>query len=494
MFGSYRYLTERVDKYLSSLYWTDINIHSALYSDKTSVNEINVYEPKNLTRPLIEEILQISKNDDKDNKFVRTSLGSSFSPSWSTKWFHIEFIVPICLAGKRLALEWDSNSEAMLYSADGIHLQSFTGGGGNDRRDYYIFPTKYAIGSRIEIFVEMACNGMFGNGGGGMILPPDSNRMFTLQTCAFVAYNQDAHDLFWDITVLNDLSKTLPESSSALGGVALEVANNIINTVNLKDKDSILRARSMANTVLNQIPVSFALSSDEVVRNQYHPSIPIHNRRLLTSKTKCEVNVLGHCHIDTAWLWPYAETRRKVARSWSTQLQLLRRYPNWKFVASQSVHWEWLKEDHPKLFNEIITATNSVRSPVIASTITFQETNGDLLKCEDITNGNHVDYFNENLECYSTSSRFIPVGGSYVEFDGNIPSGESMIRQFLYGKAFFHKHVLSGGNHSRNKMEDIRVFWLPDTFGYSGQLPQICRNFGIPYFLSQKLSWNLFNK
>jgi alpha-mannosidase len=113
---------------------------------------------------------------------------------------------------------------------------------------------------------------------------------------------------------------------------------------------------------------------------------------------------------------------------------------NWMFVASQAVQWEWLLEDHPHLFDRIQRLVDE--------------------------------------------GKFVPIGGSYVEFDANVPSGESMIRQFLYGGEFFLKKL---GCKSR-------VFWLPDTFGYSGQLPQICQGFGIPYFLSQKLSWNLFNK
>jgi alpha-mannosidase len=104
------------------------------------------------------------------------------------------------------------------------------------------------------------------------------------------------------------------------------------------------------------------------------------------------------------------------------------------------LQWEWLREDHPDLFRRILSLVD-----------------------ED---------------------RFVPIGGSYVEFDANIPSGESMIRQFLYGQQFFKKQLQTS----------TRVFWLPDTFGYSGQLPQICQGFGIPYFLSQKLSRNLFNK
>ena len=68
--------------------------------------------------------------------------------------------------------------------------------------------------------------------------------------------------------------------------------------------------------------------------------------------------------------------------------------------------------------------------------------------------------------------------------DGNIPSGESFIRQFLCGHHFLTEEL--GASTS--------VFWLPDTFGYSAQLPQIATKCGMKYFLTQKLSWSLTNK
>ena len=75
------------------------------------------------------------------------------------------------------------------------------------------------------------------------------------------------------------------------------------------------------------------------------------------------------------------------------------------------------------------------------------------------------------------------MGGSWVEPDCNLPSGESLVRQFLYGQRWFEREL--GRRH--------REFWSPDAFGYAGQLPQILRACGITRFLTQKLSWNRFN-
>src|SRR5262249_26831692 len=65
------------------------------------------------------------------------------------------------------------------------------------------------------------------------------------------------------------------------------------------------------------------------------------------------VIAIGNCHIDTAWLWPYAETKRKVARSWSRQVRLMDRYPAHRFVASQAQQFQWLEQDYPDVFDAV---------------------------------------------------------------------------------------------------------------------------------------------
>lgn len=140
---------------------------------------------------------------------------------------------------------------------------------------------------------------------------------------------------------------------------------------------------------------------------------------------------MGHCHIDTAWLWPYAETKRKIARSWGTQLEIMREFPSFKFCASSAAQYWWLKHNNPETYKRV--------------------------QQQALSDG-----------------RFEVVGGTWVEFDGNVPSGESMLRQFYYGQKFFQ--------HEFNKKAS--VFFMPDTFGYSPQLPQIIRHSQIQNFLT----------
>ncbi len=148
------------------------------------------------------------------------------------------------------------------------------------------------------------------------------------------------------------------------------------------------------------------------------------------------VGIIGHSHLDTAWLWPVAETRRKLVRTVSNAVSLLKRHPAYKFFLSTVLYLQWLEEDDPQLFAEV----------------------GEMIR----------------------QGRIEPNGATWVECDGNLTGAEALCRQFLRGKIYLREKF---GYESD-------TFWLPDTFGYSAALPQILRQCGVKYFLTTKLSWN----
>ena len=325
MFGAYKYHIERAEKFLHASYWSDINLHSALWIEDlgdTSTTTIEVHEPEGCARPSIASIVRDGV------LWKAAACGQRYGPSWSTKWFRVTCrLFPDTAKPMPLAFRWDSESEAMLYAAfsDGVNttpLQAFTGGGGHDRRDHYVLTD--ADHARAEVattgqrtytfFVEMACNGMFGNGDGGMIKAPDPQRMFTLHSCGLVGVNTLGQALFWDMTVLHDLAKSLPEGS-ALGAAALEATGNIINTVDLKSASSMRAARAEAAAVLGLSISSGSGGSSSSSSSSTRSSSSSSNSSRQDNRLGALVTAVGHCHIDTAWLWPYAETRRKVNRS-----------------------------------------------------------------------------------------------------------------------------------------------------------------------------------
>ncbi len=152
------------------------------------------------------------------------------------------------------------------------------------------------------------------------------------------------------------------------------------------------------------------------------------------------VTALGHAHLDTAWLWPLDVTRLKMAHTTAVQLALAERYPEHVYVHSQASQYEWLEQDDPALFDRVKRAVRK--------------------------------------------GHWEPVGSMWVEADCNLTGPEALVRQFLYGRRYFK---------DRLGVETVDM-WLPDVFGYSAALPQILTKFGIKAFLTQKMSWNQFNK
>ncbi|PYE55399.1 alpha-mannosidase [Deinococcus yavapaiensis] len=148
----------------------------------------------------------------------------------------------------------------------------------------------------------------------------------------------------------------------------------------------------------------------------------------------------GHAHLDLAWLWPVHETRRKLRRTFRTVLALMDEYEAFTFNQSSAQVYAWLEEDEPELF--------------------------------------------ERVKARVLEGRIETVGGSWVEPDGQMPSGESWARQLLYGQRYFQAKF---GRRSR-------VLWLPDTFGYTPALPQILKLAGIGGFFTTKLSWSETNR
>ncbi len=160
----------------------------------------------------------------------------------------------------------------------------------------------------------------------------------------------------------------------------------------------------------------------------------------LNSELKHTAVAVGHAHLDTAWLWPLDITHLKMAHTTANQLYLLDRYPDYVFVHSQASQYEWLEQEYPALFKKVQEAAKR--------------------------------------------GQWEAVGSMWVEADCNVTGGESLIRQFLYGRRYFEQKF----GHPTDDM------WLPDVFGYAAALPQILSKFGIKYFLTQKISWNQTNK
>jgi alpha-mannosidase len=151
---------------------------------------------------------------------------------------------------------------------------------------------------------------------------------------------------------------------------------------------------------------------------------------------KRQFHIMGHAHLDMAWLWPLAETWEVGERTFSSVINLQQEFPDLKFGHTSPILYEWIENHRPDLFQKIQEAVHHQTWELL--------------------------------------------GGMWVEPEVNLISGESLVRQLLYGQKYFQEKfgIIS------------KVAWLPDSFGFSWQLPQLCEQAGIEYFVTGKLHWN----
>lgn len=157
-------------------------------------------------------------------------------------------------------------------------------------------------------------------------------------------------------------------------------------------------------------------------------------------KSNAVVNCIGHTHIDVAWLWRVRQTVEKAQRSFATVIKLMEEFPEYKFMSSQPQLYKYVKKEAPELYEKI----------------------------------------KERIK----EKRWEAEGAMWLEADCNLISGESMVRQIMYGKEFMQKEFGI----------DSKTLWLPDVFGYSAAMPQILKKCGVENFVTSKISWNETNK
>lgn len=209
--------------------------------------------------------------------------------------------------------------------------------------------------------------------------------------------------------------------------------------------DSFIVAK--AARVIEQVHATICINPYEYDENTWRRSLAKAReimKNILKNSETCsdsgEVIFVGHSHLDTAWTWPINDGIRRCARTYSNALKMMDYYREYTFIQSSSLHTEWMRLYYPDIF--------------------------------------------EGIKKRVAEGRYDCNGGVWVECDCNITGGESMIRQFVYGQKFTTQHF--------GKKSD--TFWLPDTFGYSANIPQIMKGCDIKYFSTTKISWNEINK
>ena len=214
-----------------------------------------------------------------------------------------------------------------------------------------------------------------------------------------------------------------------------------LEVANLKEPDELARIHLLQTLNEAVSLVSFHLPYGEDFLESVREATAYLEKELYGKREmEATVSAVGHTHIDVAWLWTIDQVRQKSCRSFATVLKLMEEYPNYHFMSSQPKLYSFVKERHPEVYEKIRQRVKE--------------------------------------------GRWEPEGGMWVEADCNLTSGESLVRQFLFGKRFFKEEF----------GVDNKILWLPDVFGYSAAMPQILKKCGIDYFMTTKLAWNEFNK
>ncbi len=394
------------------------------------------YQPMKARYSCSAEPVPFAGRLDADYKEIKT--GEMWGNMWDSAWFHLTGTIPDEWKNKKVVARLNFNGEACVFDNAGCPLCGLTNGSVFDQnygKDIYYLPQKTINNGKVEIWVEAAASGFI-----GIKLDkdpdPDSPDRYGSHEGKVVAmelalFDDDVWGLMLDFQVLFSLFDSLnsgaPSKESASPG-----------------RFEIEKILPEMTPRLRKILFGLNRAIDIYADNYRHAA---QAREILQPLFSTSANdsdstalAIGHAHLDTGWLWPVRESIRKCARTFSSQIALMEKYPDYVFGASQPQHYLFVKEHYPALY--------------------------------------------EKIKQFVRKGNWELQGGMWVEADCNIISGESMVRQFLHGKNFFKDEF----------GVEVDNLWLPDVFGYSAAMPQILKKAGVDCFITLKISWNQFNQ
>ncbi|WP_282701375.1 glycoside hydrolase family 38 C-terminal domain-containing protein [Streptomyces sp. CC219B] len=349
------------------------------------------------------------------------AMDTPWGPPWGTTWFRMRGQVPEQWAGRRVESvidlgfvgDWPGNqAEALVHLADGTPLKAV-----NPLNQYVPVAHPAAGGERIDYLVEAAsnpdilANDFAGPTPLGDVLTAGDKPLYTFRRADLAVLDEEVFHLDLDVQVLRELMLELGEHDPRRH----EIMHALDRAMDLLDLDDISGSAAQVRDALRPVLAKPAHASAHVVSG------------------------VGHAHIDSAWLWPIRETKRKTSRTFSNVTALAEEYEDFVFACSQAQQYEWVRDHYPQVWERIKKSVEK--------------------------------------------GQWAPVGGMWVESDGNLPGGEAIARQLVHGKRFFIEHFGI----------ETKGVWLPDSFGYNAAYPQLAKLAGNEWFLTQKISWNQTN-
>ncbi|MGY6021583.1 alpha-mannosidase [Streptomyces spinosirectus] len=350
------------------------------------------------------------------------AMDTPWGPPWGTTWFRMRGRVPAEWAGRRVEAvidlgfvgDWPGNqAEALVHLTDGTPLKAV-----NPLNQYVPIANPAAGGEEIHYLVEAASNPdiLAGDFAAptpmGDVLTAGDKPLYTFRRADLAVLDEDIFHLDLDLQVLRELMVHLGEHEPRRH----EILHALDRAMDVLDLDDVPGSAAAVREVLAPVLARPAHASAHTISG------------------------VGHAHIDSAWLWPIRETKRKTSRTFSNVTALADEYEEFIFACSQAQQYEWVRDNYPQVW--------------------------------------------ERIKKSVAKGQWAPVGGMWVESDGNLPGGEAIARQLIHGKRFFIEHFGI----------ETKGVWLPDSFGYNAAYPQLAKLAGNDWFLTQKISWNQTNK
>ena len=343
----------------------------------------------------------------------RAPMPYSYGSEWTYYWFRSHFRLPESAHGKEVFLRLEPNADSLVF------INGRASGAVNPRHDTIRLCATGKGGAEYTLHVESYA---------GHKYPGTSPLGKPHVILTLGAYLEDYPNLFRraDIAAKSTAVYSLFYDARTLYSAAGEL-----------DANSLRRNRILSGLYEALGSVSLTAEGDELEAQAKRASAAI--APLLSTRggdTVPDVFLIGHAHIDHAWLWPISETVHKAARTFANMARLAEEFPEFVFVQSQPAQLEAVRREYPDIF--------------------------------------------EAVKAAYTRGQWEPNGGMWIEADCNIPNGESLIRQFLVGKQTSRELLGYEGD----------TLWLPDVFGYAAALPQILSGCEIEYFVTSKINWN----
>lgn len=340
-----------------------------------------------------------------DGQWKDYVMGTAWNQVDAHRWFRTTITIPESMDGKHVEFlittgregEWDATNPQMIFYLDGQLIQGID----VNHREVTI-SGKAKAGDSYEIAV-LAYSGMVE---GDLVIHT-----------YLIAVDDRVQKLYYDLLIPLQSAYVLKKADEENYRRVLQSMAPALDALDLRDAYSEKFYSSIEK-------------AEQILKEAFY-----------SEERECPtVSAIGHTHIDIAWLWTVEQTREKVLRSFSTVLRLMEQYPDYKFMSSQPILYQFVKEQEPEMYEKIK---------------------------ERIREG-----------------RWEVDGAMWLEADCNLAGGESLVRQIIKGHRFFLEEF---GKESKS-------LWLPDVFGYSAALPQILKKSGIPYFMTTKIAWNQYDQ